>query len=399
MPPKLPPEFALLAACCRWPRTAETTDAICRAAAAKIDWNLLWRLVGYHRIAGLVHDGLKCAGVAPPSDVAKKLDAAAMSIARTGLRLAAESVRLQQRFDRADIPILFLKGTALGQRVYASIGLKRSRDIDLFVAQADVEAAVALLEADGYAIVKEFVGIDREQLRYLLNHIRELPLKHAESGLFVEIAWRAANNHRLFLLPAEPPTTQEIALPGRGALRTLADDELLVYLCVHGAGHIWNRLKWLADMHALLAYFAPSELPRLLKLARRRGSGICVGQALLLCERIFGTRLPQELAAELHGSGRLNYLTKAALKKLTAPTQKDLAANRIFCGSPARPYSFLLGRGPAFLREQCRIVLVQGGDVGTFPLPPRLFFLYPALRVPFFLWRLVFANKKRGWHR
>ena len=194
---KPPPEFDLLAACCRWPRTTEAIDAIRQAAATKIDWNLLRRLVKYHRVGGLVQDGLKRAGVAPPADIARKLDAAAMSIARSGLRLAAESVRLQRRFDQAGIPVLFLKGTALGQRVYGSIGLKRSRDIDLFVAEADVEAAVALLEADGYAIAKEYAGIDKERLQYLIDYTKEVPLKHAGSGQFVEVAWRAANNRQI----------------------------------------------------------------------------------------------------------------------------------------------------------------------------------------------------------
>jgi hypothetical protein len=216
-----------------------------------------------------------------------------------------------------------------------------------------------------------------------------MPLRHAVTGTIVEISWRPANNSRLFVGLAGSSPGQEIALSGGGGIRTPTDQDLSIYLCVHGAGHAWNRLKWLADMHALLAQFDPSELPGLYQAARRCGSEICFGQGLLMCERIFGYPLSGELADRLRGSGRLRYLTTAALKKLPAPTPSDLKINRIFGGAPARLYCFLLGRGWAFWREQCRIVSVQGLDVVTFPLPPRLFFLYPALRIPFFFWRRI----------
>lgn len=396
MNPQQPPlEFNLVAACCRWPRTAGSIDAIRRLATAGIDWAYFRQLIGYHRVGGLVRDGFAAAGVTPPAQFLKQLDSAASSIARNSLQLSAESVRLQHLFDREGISCFFLKGAALGQRAYGSIGLKHSWDIDLFVAQADAEATVDLLERAGYAPTSVYRTIDKPRLRYLLSYIKELPLMHSESRLVVEVTWRQANNYRLFNCLAGSLPTKEIALSNHDTLRTLTDENLLVYLCVHGACHTWNRLKWLADMHALLVQFTPSELARLLQLARQRGSDFCVGQALLLCERIFDYRLPGELAVELHRSGRLNYLVNVALKRLTATPAADLAANRIASGAPTRLYSFLLGHGFVFLREQIRITLVQSVDVMMFPLPRRLFFLYPVLRIPFFLWRHVISNRKR----
>ena len=106
-----------------------------------------------------------------------------------------------------------------------------------------------------------------------------------------------------------------------------------------------------------------------------------------MCKRVFGYRLPEALSSAWLGKKRHMYLTNVALNKVSNPHPHDLQANRIFGGAPARLYSFLLGRGWKFLREQWRMASVQGVDVVTFPLPPRFYFLYPVLRLPFFLWR------------
>jgi len=86
--------------------------------------------------------------------------------------------------------ILFLKGATFGQRVYSSLGLKHRWDIDLYVAQADVEAAIGLLKSSGYAFAKEFKNLNVQQFRYCIRHVKELPLRRADSGIIIEITWR-----------------------------------------------------------------------------------------------------------------------------------------------------------------------------------------------------------------
>ena len=44
---------------------------------------------------------------------------------------------------------------------------------------------------------------------------------------------------------------------------TLADEPLYAYLCVHGASSAWFRLKWIADLNALLAGRTAEEIAAL----------------------------------------------------------------------------------------------------------------------------------------
>lgn len=386
--------FVLIAACCNWPRKEAGIETI-RQASREMDWGHALRLVAFHRVAGLVCDGLHAAAIAPPPAILSQLTAAAAQTARISLRLAVESVRLQALCDQAGIAVLFLKGAALGQRAYASVGIKQSWDIDILVTPGDIESIVCLLERNGYAFTHAYQGLDRRQLRYLVHHIKEVPMRHGESGLVVEVTWRPSGNVKLFALPTPALDGQAIPLPGLGVLRTMKDADLLIYLSVHGAGHAWSRLKWLADFHALLGQFTPPSRAMLQERARLYGSAVCFAQALMLCEHIFATPLADAHPGGWRQSARLTYLTHVARTRLTRPAPADLAADRIFSGAAARWYSFRLGQGWAFFREQCRIACVQGTDVLRFPLPPALYFLYPVLRVPFYLWRrLIKATRK-----
>jgi hypothetical protein len=51
----------------------------------------------------------------------------------------------------------------------------------------------------------------------------------------------------------EHETIQWFELAPGVAVPTLATDALFAYICGHGAAHLWARLRWRADVAALLA--------------------------------------------------------------------------------------------------------------------------------------------------
>ena len=78
------------------------------------------------------------------------------------------------------------------------------------------------------------------------------------------------------------------------SLRTLGKDDLFAYICVHAAG-IFARLKWLADIAALLSKETPEEIERLFLAAKERGAGRAASVALLLAARFLGFKIPPSL--------------------------------------------------------------------------------------------------------
>ena len=389
----LSPEFVLTAACCRWPPSLDRDAAVRAAAAAVRDWSEFSRLVRRQRVAGLAHEALRAAAIEPPASAAGELTAQVQRATRLNLLLAGETVRLQRLLDAAGIPALALKGAALAQLAYGSVPIKQTRDIDLLVAPEQAGAALQILEREGYALRLPARRLDTAQRRVLVRFGREVELLHRDNKLSVELKWRASDNRRLLLGVDAHSPTQSVALPGGVGLRTLALDDLFAYLCVHGARHAWSRLKWLADVNALVTA-DNADIGRLYRHARSIGAGLCSGQALLLCRRLLALPLPAGMAEEIAADRRVERLVAIALAAMFAP-RTDTEMDGGIAGVTRYVHTqFLLGRGWAFYAAQCRVTAIAPVDVIRCPLPPFLQFLYPLLRLPLWLWRRARAARE-----
>jgi hypothetical protein len=381
----LAPEFLLTAACCRWPATEARNVAVRNAAAGVTDWNHFLWLVRRQRVAGLVHDALLAAGIDLPSATAKKLGAWAARITRQNSVLAAETVRLQRALKAADIPVLVLKGVALAQLAYCSLGAKHARDIDLLVPPERAETAMRLLEREGYILASPAQHLSDRQRHSVVRYAREVELVHPDSHLIVELQWRAMDNSLLLQGVDAHSVAQSVPLSDGATVHTLGQEDLFAYLCVHGAHHAWSRLKWLADVNALVANDA--DFGRLYRHAQRIGAGLCAGQGLLLCQRLFALNLPEPLVDELGANQRVKKLMTIALDAMTAPRAETEADGGVAGVMRIVRTQFLLGQGWAFYAAQIRAMAAGPADVIRFPLPMPLHFLYPLLRLPLWLWR------------
>jgi hypothetical protein len=387
------PEFLLAAACCRWPASQTRNVAVRNAAAGVTDWNHFLWLVRRQRVAGLVHDALPAAGIDLPYATAKKLGAWAERIGRQNSVLAAETVRLQRVLETADIPVLVLKGVALAQLAYGWLGAKHARDIDLLVPPERAETAMQLLEREGYVLSSPAKHLSARQRRFVVRYAREVELVHSDRHLIVELQWRVMDNPLLLRDVGAHSAAQSVTLSDGATIHTLGQEDLFAYLCVHGAHHAWSRLKWLADVNALVVNDA--DIGRLYRHAQRIGAGLCAGQGLLLCQRLFALNLPDVLADELRANQRVKKLVMIALDAMTAPRAETEADGGVAGVTRIVRTQFLLGQGFAFYAAQIRAAAAGPADVIRFPLPLPLHFLYPLLRLPLWLWRRAMSARGR----
>lgn len=338
-------------------------------------------------MVGLVHHALASARVVLPDQTARELAEDAKQTARQGLAMAAEAIRLQRLLDEAHIPNVVLKGAALARLAYGSLAFKHSKDIDLLVPPERAAAALELLACEGYAIRPPTQRLGEAQRLAVIRFGKDFELIHRHTMQQVELHWRTTlNPYLLEGIDAKSPA-QEVGVTGSLGIRTLAAEEHFAYLCAHGALHAWSRLKWLADLNALLAAMDEEEMTHLFRYAQEQGVGLCAGQALLLCQRLLELKLPAALQAELESSRRLGRLVAIALDCMTGPDPEREVLDRRFSAMRFALLPFLLGRGWRYLAAQCRVALVGLNDVVRYPLPPSLYFLYPILRLPLWLCR------------
>ena len=311
----VPAEFALLLACSRWPPQPESIAAL--AAGAEIDWSLVLRMARRHRVEGLVSRALGRSQVGVPAECAQPLAAAAAQIAAGNLAAAAEMARLSDAFAEAGVPLLFVKGLSLGALAYNTILLKAGWDVDLLVAPDQLDEAAALLDRCGYRTLRPAGPLSAGRLRRWHAAAKESVWHNPALGITVELHTALADQPAL--LPGigleSPQQLVEIA-PGI-VVPTLAPDLLFAYLTVHGASSAWFRLKWLADLAALLGGADAAEITRLYRRSQELGAGRAAAIALLLCEDLFELPLAPGLRDALRAD-RVNLWMILAVRRSLA---------------------------------------------------------------------------------
>ncbi len=372
-------QFDLLALLCGDARAGLRTDRIVRAAAELSAWDGFMDLVTRHRVVGIAHTSASRCPEAFPPLVRDALATEAATLAMRNVAIAAETAQLQRMFDEAEIGAVFFKGATLAKRAYGSFLTKHSNDIDFIVRPADLVTAISLLEQRGYRLVAPSRVLTPDQWRSVVTFGMEVAMVHSRTRIVIEPHWRLVKTPGL--LPSE--ALFATASNGRDeiagtVIRTLQPDDLFAYLCVHGTACGWFRLKWLADLNALILEASPEELERLHRHAESRGAGASSALALSMCATVFDRPVPAAILERVDGLWSLRQLKALCLGCLGVETV-----------SLWRSFSVSLLQASA---EGCLLIELDSWTIGfsdaiKFPLPRPLHFLYRVIRLPSWLLR------------
>lgn len=337
-------------------------------------------------MAGLVHDGLTRAGIALPSEAARTLAEAAEKITRENLKLAAEALGIERMLGAAGIPALFLKGTALSLLAYRNLNVKMSFDVDVLVPPGSVKDACGVLRRAGYVRVAPAGEEEDQRFEGWIATASEATFRHEARGTLIDLHWHVADDRaisrRFTLWPA-----RSVEISSGAHLSTLSDEDLFAYLCLHGAHHAWSRLKWLADFHTWVAGKTPDDVARLYRAAAARGVRRAAAQALVLCHAIFGLALSPSVEDDIRADAASRWLSQIALGAMGCDGRVSETQDRALGGLEILMSQFLLSPGPRNWLAVISANSIGYGDYERFALPRRLFFLYPLLRTPSWIWR------------
>jgi len=343
------------------------------------DFERVVAIAASHRVEGFVAHALLQCGAALPAAATQHFAATQHRILRANLLYASETVRLQQLCAAEGVDTLFFKGATLAQLVYGTLAHKMAMDIDLLVAPADLPRVFTLLKREGYRIVIPDGATDVELARWVrVSH--ETTFCHNGHGALIDVHGALVDNVRL--LPgigmASPRQTIRI---GGGGVPTLATPDLYAYLCAHGAMAGWTRLKWMADVAALLAPLGPEGAAEFHAHAAVRGVGRCSAQLLMLASEMLGLELPPALDATLWQSGVNRKLAQVGFEAMTGAFELRQPAIGTTDTVPVLLSQFRLRPGIGYFASELARKLTNPVDRMKGVLPERLGFLYPLLSV------------------
>jgi hypothetical protein len=283
------PEFELVLACLRWPQEAADGDRIRSLAQQPLRWIHLLEIVQHHKVVPLFTRNLNtfAAGYIP-DDPAAVLRTSSVANAHNCLQRTADLFSLNRLFRERQIDLRIFKGIPLAITAFHDSTLRDTGDIDLLVAEKDIFPAGEILSAQGYLRFEPQARLTPRRLQSYLAHQKDFSFEHPETGLVIDLHWRLFRNPWLPANARLDQVGEDWINLGSERIPTLPAPQLLLYLCVHGALDGWLRLKWLADIAALLRTMTTEQLRSAAALAAAQQALPQWSAAILLCQDLLG---------------------------------------------------------------------------------------------------------------
>lgn len=296
-----PPEVELLLACLQI--RPDPARIIALAALPGLNWDYLLQMTRRHKVMPLFYQRLKSCDLPStvPAQPLQKLENQFNSNIVRNLLLNAELARLFKLFKANGIPLQTFKGPSLAQLAYDSLALRQFADLDLLVPPAFAIAACRLLQAHSYR--PEF-ELQPPQLKAHIRLNYELAHYSLQEGVTVDLHWAVLP--RRFSFSPDPALvwshSQAVNLgsPHAGPVTTLANEELLLFLCGHCAKDNWSKLVALCD----IANLVQNQSLDWARLSSQAQAGFLISRpmfltALRLAHTLLGANLPPLILQEL----------------------------------------------------------------------------------------------------
>ena len=257
------------------------------------DWSRLLALAEEHRVLGHLAVRLRELNESfVPTDMRQAVQEHHRAQAFSTLRMTAELFRLFELFAARGIPALVVKGPVLAMHAYADPAMRSYGDLDLLVRQRDIRRATESLQAAGYEATVPLSAIDAGKIP------GQFLFAKPDANLLVELH----NDFTLRYFPRRLPLEKLFArrvlvrLDGHEAPALAVEDEL-VYICVHGATHLWERLSWIADVAGLVTRQSGIDWQGVAKMAQDVGAERMLRTGLRLASDLLQARLPNAVRA------------------------------------------------------------------------------------------------------
>jgi hypothetical protein len=280
------------------------------------------------------------------------------------LLLAVELVYLSDLFERNNIPVIAIKGTAQALLLYGTLKVRSSSDIDLLISPHCLEKAQRVLANAGYVLESNY---PRHMLvRAAIQSVAaELMYRHKVTGILVELHWRFSFLRSIFNPKFNDVLEDaQVVKVGDREVKALSDMDMVVFLLFHGALHKWGCLMWVCDVAQVFRVTKPLDWPRLLDRASKLGVSRSVTFGLIVSHLLLGSPLPHEVGSISEKDPALPHLIKYVMRCLLTgdPPRRTFSDKLRFLSYQLRLERSLICKIDVLLDPAFRRLLVAAQD-------------------------------------
>jgi hypothetical protein len=208
------------------------------------EWEYLYERASMHGVLPLIYKTFTHEGVAVSQKDLMSFKSETYNIARENMIKSAWLIKIMELFLYHGIKSTAFKGPTLSELLYGDVITRHYADLDILVDENSLYSAAVLLLEHGF---EPTFPIEFLKNRTYLRIGKDIAFDHKSEYLHVELHWKLFENkfiikESLFFRRYQMVPIYKKELP------TLGDEPLLLYLCVHGSKHFWERLEWIVDL-------------------------------------------------------------------------------------------------------------------------------------------------------
>ena len=339
-----------------------------------VDWEYLFATASNHGLIPLLHKHLhSIAADLTPLPIRSRLKLQSVSNLQNVLHLVGKQLKIQALFHDHKVPIAIFKGSVLSQMAYGEMSLRQAGDIDVLISRADFQRARQLLESLGYQMAP---ALTETQLNSHLASHCEIQFVRDDLFTVVDLHWALAPKNFVFKLETEQVLSrrQRVSVAGT-EIETLATEDLIVYLAMHGAKHLWRALEWITSLGELIRAAETIAWETVVQRAGEAHATRMLALGLRLVEGISDVEIPAEVFRAVD--------PQTSMKRMAATIVADaFAISRAAVSTETNLNNLkIMDRKRDALVSAARAIFVPTiSDWSALNLPPSLHSLYYAYR-------------------
>ena len=160
-------------------------------------------------------------------------------------------------------------------------------------------------------------------------------------------------------------------------LPSLAPEDLLLVLCMHGSKHLWMRLEWICSVAELVRTCPEMDWGRVMEQAHELGGERMLFVGLLLARDRLGIALPEEVRANIESDRVGRLLARRVRERLFREAEPRVME---WWGFRYKVRERWRDRWPYVLNFVSILITPNAQDRAFLPLPAALSFLHYPIR-------------------
>lgn len=259
------------------------------------DWNGLLETAEKCRATPLLYDRLfKSEVTTIPAQVCDKLKRSVITNTARNARLVQALADAMEALSNAKVYALPYKGPVLAIQAYDNPSLRVYDDLDIIVHKGDFRKAKEILVNIGY---REIHKLPQKLENSCFRPKKPYTLQSKDNTHNIDLADRLTNNFLPFEISANNlwENTRSLTIDGHN-IKTMSTECLIVYLCAHGAKHLWCRLIWISDIAGLLLNHDTNiDWGKAIQIAKAQDGMRMLLTGIQLAHNEYGVNIPSQL--------------------------------------------------------------------------------------------------------